>query len=142
MDNQENGSGVWDESEVSWTARPGTNDRQECPVRDVLNRLSDSWSLLVLLELSGGPKRFNQLRRSIGDISQRMLSVTLRHLERDGLVTRTVIPSNPPQVEYARTDLARSLDAPLGEMVDWARRNHAAIRSARGSYDERLEGNQ
>lgn len=138
MESQESASGVRVEPEASWTARPGTDDREACPVRDVLNRLSDSWSLLVLLELGSGPKRFNQLRRSIGDISQRMLSVTLRHLERDGLVTRTVIPSNPPQVEYAKTDLARSLEIPLGEMVDWARQNHAAIRSARGSYDRRV----
>ncbi len=138
MDNQEGAAGVRVDPESSWLARPGTDDREECPVRDVLNRLSDSWSLLVLLELGGRPKRFNQLRRSIGDISQRMLSVTLRHLERDGMVTRTVIPSNPPQVEYAKTDLARSLEVPLSEMVDWARQNHDAIRSARGRYDDRL----
>lgn len=111
---------------------------EKCPVRDVLDRVGDAWSVLVILLLAEhGPYRFNALKRAIGDISQRMLAVTLRHLERDGLISRTVFPTNPPQVEYALTDLGRSLGDRLGGLTAWAVENHAPIRAARSEYDAR-----
>jgi DNA-binding HxlR family transcriptional regulator len=106
-----------------------------CPVRDVLDRLGDRWSLLVLRELElGGTVRFSVLRRSIDDISQRMLAQTLRRLEHDGLVSRTVYPSIPPRVDYALTPLGTSFLVPLGGLVAWAERNHEAVRAARKAY--------
>ena len=111
-------------------------DRQKCPVRDVLSQLGDAWSTLVIVILSSaGPLRFNALKREIGDVSQRMLAVTLRQLVRDGLVTRTVYPTKPPKVEYALTDLGRSLKRRIDGLVEWADDNHDAIRRARAAYD-------
>ena len=111
-------------------------DREKCPVRDVLSQLGDAWSSLVILILAGaGPLRFNALKREIGDISQRMLAVTLRQLERDGLVLRTVYPTKPPQVEYALTDLGRSLKEKIDGLVAWADDHHDRIRRARAAYD-------
>jgi DNA-binding HxlR family transcriptional regulator len=107
----------------------------DCPVRDVLDRVGDAWSVLVVRRLAGGPLRFNALRRGIEGISQRMLTVTLRHLERDGLVTRRVIPLTPPQVEYALTRLGLSLCDPLDVLTHWAERNQEAVREARGRFD-------
>lgn len=118
-----------------WNARPGTRDAAKCPVRDVLDRISDQWSLLVILQLHAGPARFNALKRTIGDISQRMLAVTLRHLERDGLVSRKVFPTNPPQVEYTLTELGRALFERIGALAEWATENHTAIRRARKTFD-------
>ncbi|TBW34390.1 transcriptional regulator [Siculibacillus lacustris] len=106
-----------------------------CPIRDVLDRLGDSWSVLVVLRLGDGPTRFNALRRAVGAISQRMLTVTLRSLERDGLVTRTVFPTNPPQVEYALSDLGRSLAGPIGGLADWAVANQERIGANRRRFD-------
>ena len=98
-----------------WRVQKNTADGEKCPVRDVLDRIGDAWSVLVILLVGEhGPYRFNALKRAIGDISQRMLAVTLRHLERDGLISRRVFPTNPPQVEYALTDLGRSLLDRLG----------------------------
>ena len=79
----------------------------DCPVRGVLDRISDKWSMLLVMTLADSPKRFNQLRREVPDISQKMLTITLRGLERDGFVTRTVFPSIPPRVDYELTDLGR-----------------------------------
>ncbi len=110
-------------------------DREQCPVRDVLSQLGDAWSSLVILTLYDGPRRFNALKREIGDVSQRMLAVTLRQLERDGLVSRTVFPTKPPKVEYALTGLGRSLKARIDGLVAWADDNHEAIRRARAAYD-------
>ena len=119
-----------------WGARPGTDDAEKCPVRDVLDRIGDQWSVLVLLILAeDGPHRFNALRRTIGDISQRMLALTLRHLERDGLVSRRVFPTNPPQVEYAVTPLGGSLAKGIAVLNRWAEENHDRIREARRAYD-------
>ncbi|MEO8669641.1 MAG: helix-turn-helix domain-containing protein [Bauldia sp.] len=120
---------------TKWTARPDSSDAEKCPVRDVLDRIGDAWSLLVILQLFAAPARFNALKRSIGDISQRMLAVTLRHLERDGLVSRRVFATNPPQVEYALTELGFSLVKPIDGLADWAGNNHGAIRKARKTYD-------
>lgn len=106
-----------------------------CPVRDVLDRLGDRWSLLVLRELElGGTVRFSVLRKRIDDISQRMLAQTLRRLEHDGLVSRTVYPSIPPRVDYALTPLGTSFLVPLSGLVAWAERNHEAVRAARQAY--------
>jgi DNA-binding HxlR family transcriptional regulator len=106
-----------------------------CPIRDVLDRVGDKWSSLILLELKTGPRRFGVLRREIEDISQRMLSETLRNLQRDGFISRTVIPTTPPQVEYALTDLGHSLQGTLGVLAKWSSSNHEAIRAARLVFD-------
>ncbi len=120
----------------SWQVGRDRTERDKCPVRDVLDRIGDQWSVLVILLLAGhGPYRFNALKRAIGDISQRMLAVTLRHLERDGLISRTVFPTNPPKVEYALTDLGRSLHGGLCGLARWADENHAPIKAARKRYD-------
>ena len=115
--------------------RPGAREDLPCPIRDVLDRIGDAWSVLVITTLEPGPSRFNQLRRQVEGISQRMLTVTLRHLERDGLVSRTVIPSTPPQVEYALTATGRSLCSPLKVLAEWAGSNQSVIRGARRQYD-------
>lgn len=114
----------------------------DCPVRDVLNRIGDKWSLLVLHLLSDSTRRFTELRNAIDGISQRMLTVTLRGLERDGLVTRTVHPVVPPRVDYALTDLGRSLSATITDLVHWAEHNRPHIDNARKSYDQRIAAEQ
>lgn len=112
---------------------------QCCPVREVLDRIGDRWSVLVLGELATGTRRFSELRRAIPDISQRMLSQTVRHLEADGLISRTVYPTVPPRVDYALTDLGRSLMVPLGALVAWAGENHPHIKAAREAMVARAE---
>lgn len=107
-----------------------------CPMRDVLDRIGDAWTFLVVTELSEAPRRFNALRRSIEGISQRMLTVTLRNLERDGLVARHVTPSTPPQVEYSLTELGRSMIAPVQALSVWATAKQPAIQAARAAYDQ------
>jgi DNA-binding HxlR family transcriptional regulator len=106
-------------------------------VSETLARIGDKWTVLVVEQLCGerGAMRFNEIRRSIGGISQRMLTLTLRGLERDGLVTRTVHPTVPPRVEYALTDLGRTLRNPLVAVADWARANRPAIDEARKVFD-------
>ena len=104
-------------------------------VSDVLARVGDKWSVLVVTRLGGGQLRFNELRRSIGGISQRMLTLTLRGLERDGLITRTVFATVPPRVEYALTALGRDLLQPVSTLGDWALRNQAKIARARDQFD-------
>ena len=106
-------------------------------MRDVLDRVGDKWSLLVIGLLGDRAHRFNEIRRSVDGISQRMLAVTLRGLERDGLVTRTVYPTVPPKVEYALTVMGRTLLTTVCELVDWADRHAADIDSARDAYDVR-----
>src|SRR6201981_3216653 len=104
-------------------------------IRDVLARVGDKWSFLVVSRLGSGAMRFNELRRSIGGISQRMLTLTLRGLERDGLITRTVFPTVPPRVEYALTALGRDLLQPVSALGDWALRTQAKIARARDQFD-------
>ncbi len=104
-------------------------------VSAVLARVGDKWTVLVVSELGGGAKRFNEIRRALGSISQRMLTLTLRALERDGLVTRTVFPTIPPRVDYALTKLGRSLLEPVRELELWARKNRTAMDSARNRFD-------
>jgi DNA-binding HxlR family transcriptional regulator len=107
---------------------------ERCPIRDVLDRLGDRWTLLVLMELQEGTLRFSKLKARIEDISQRMLAQTLRQLEKDGLVDRKVYPTIPPKVEYSLTDLGRSMLTPIGQLIDWASENHQAVRAARARY--------
>jgi len=109
---------------------------QPCPIRDVLDRIGDQWSLLVLEALGTGKMRFNELGREIGDISRQMLSRTLRRLEHDGLVDRTIFAEVPPRVEYALTDLGRSFLGPMQLLVKWADDNHQAICNARLRIDK------
>ena len=108
-------------------------------VSEVLDRVGDKWSVLVVVMLGGGPKRFNELRRSIASISQRMLTLTLRGLERDGLVTRTMFPTIPPRVDYELTDLGRSLWKPVEALGSWARDHRAEIEAAERRFDERAK---
>jgi DNA-binding HxlR family transcriptional regulator len=104
-------------------------------LRDVLARIGDKWSVIVICRLDGQPRRFNELRRLTEGITQRMLSATLRHLERDGLVQRTVYATVPPQVEYALTERGRSLHAILYQLVDWTDDHLAGIQASRAAYD-------
>jgi DNA-binding HxlR family transcriptional regulator len=102
----------------------------------VLQLIGDKWSVLIVMQMHDGPKRFSELRRAIPKISQRMLTLTLRGLERDGLVLRTVTPSVPPRVDYELTKLGRSLQKPVSELGQWAVDNHAAIVRARTAFDK------
>jgi DNA-binding HxlR family transcriptional regulator len=110
---------------------------QTCAVRDLLDRLADKWSLLVIELLGDGTKRFTALRREIDGISQRMLTLTLRRLERDGMVTRTVHPVVPPRVDYALTPLGDRLLVAVDPLVAWTRANREEIAAARAAYDAR-----
>ncbi len=101
----------------------------------LLQRIGDKWSVLVVSTLGSGTKRFNELRREIPSVSQRMLTLTLRNLERDGLVKRTVTPSIPPRVDYELTALGRSLEGPIGQLQQWALDNVGAIHGAQERYD-------
>lgn len=112
----------------------------KCPVRDVLDRIGDKWSVLILKNIEEGPQRFGALRRRIGDISQRMLTQTLRDLQRDGLILRTVYPTVPPSVDYRLTNLGASLMDPLEYLVQWSDRNHQKVRKARASFDQTMPG--
>src|SRR5690625_3052759 len=103
--------------------------------REVLNLVGDKWSVLVVRLLGEGSMRFSELRRSIEGISQRMLTLTLRGLERDGLVTRTVTPTTPPRVDYALTTLGETLLEPVKALAQWAERNRTSIQAARDQFD-------
>ncbi|MGG7517211.1 winged helix-turn-helix transcriptional regulator [Allorhizobium undicola] len=104
-------------------------------VNSVLTRIGDKWSVLTVMLLAEGPCRFNELKRRIGDVSQRMLTLTLRGLERDGLVKRTVYPTIPPRVDYELTDLGHSLRQPVEALGNWAFEHHDRIAKARAAYD-------
>src|SRR5882672_312168 len=116
---------------------PGNlHEPEDCrAVSEVLSRVGDKWTVLVVGTLGDGPKRFNELRKALGSISQRMLTLTLRALERDGLVTRTVLPTNPPRVDYELTKLGKSLLDPVRTLGAWAISNRPAIQNARRRYD-------
>lgn len=103
--------------------------------REILERIGDKWSLYVVGSLHTGPRRFNELRREVNGVSQRMLTLTLRGLERDGLVTRTVFHSIPPRVEYELTELGRTLLEPVAVLIHWANNSRSAIEMARARYD-------
>lgn len=108
-------------------------------ISDMLARIGDKWSLLIVSTLGDGPLRFNELRRHIADISQKMLSSTLKVLERDGLVSRTVTPSVPPQVDYSLTNLGHELLEPVSALAAWTAANTPRIMAARAEYDSRTE---
>lgn len=105
-------------------------------ISEVLGRVGDKWSVLVVSKLGTGTRRFNELRREIGGISQRMLTLTLRGLERDGLVQRTIVPTSPPGVEYDLTALGRDLLQPVSALSAWALRNQGKIAQSRERFDK------
>ena len=105
-----------------------------CPIRDVLDRVGDKWSTLLIFTLAERSHRFGELRRAISDISQRMLTQTLRELQEDGMISRTVHPTTPPSTEYALTNLGRSLVEPLTALARWAESHHEEIKRARADY--------
>ncbi|TWF54296.1 HxlR family transcriptional regulator [Neorhizobium alkalisoli] len=113
-----------------------TWDAGKCPVRDVMDQIAGKWSTLLLQALADKPYRFGELRRLVPDISQRMLTQTLRDLQRDGYIDRKVFPTKPPSVEYSMTPLGLSLFEPLKRVLDWAEANHASVKAARVKFDE------
>ena len=117
----------------AWRAR--YPDLADCPVRNVLDRISGKWHTLLITALIDGPLRFGQLKRALPDISQRMLTQSLRDLQRDGLIARRVYPTVPPSVDYRLTDLGRSLIEPLAGLIRWAEAQAEAIAGARQEFD-------
>ena len=118
-------------------SRKCENDRDNCPVKDVLNRVGDKWSMLTVIMLSDhGTLRFNELHQVIDGISQKMLTVTLKMLEADGLLTRKMYAQIPPKVEYALTPLGESLVTPLMQLYDWANANMPEIKASRELYEK------
>ncbi|WP_375160665.1 winged helix-turn-helix transcriptional regulator [Bradyrhizobium sp. RDT46] len=116
-------------------------DHADCRgVASVLSRVGDKWSVFVIMMLSDGPRRFNELKRMINGISQRMLTLTLRGLERDGLVKRTIFPTIPPRVDYELTELGRGLQAPVKALGQWAMDHLTQIEAARTQFDRRNNG--
>ncbi|MFJ8852598.1 winged helix-turn-helix transcriptional regulator [Streptomyces sp. NPDC102437] len=111
------------------------DEHEDCGIREVLDRIGDKWSVLVVVELAQGVRRFRQLQRAVPGISQRMLTLTVRRLERDGLVTRTVHPTVPPQVEYELTTMGHSLTHLVKALADWSARHRDAIARARQEWD-------
>lgn len=114
---------------------PETEDCRH--ISEMLSRVGDKWSVLVVSYLGAGRLRFSELSRRIGGISQKMLTTTLRNLERDGFVTRTVTPTSPPRVDYELTDLGRDLLVPVAGLADWTRANRQRIEAARLRFDGR-----
>ncbi|ATS37367.2 helix-turn-helix transcriptional regulator [Xanthomonas campestris pv. trichodesmae] len=113
----------------------GPFDATKCPVRDVLDQIGDKWTLLILLTLIPGPSRFSAIQRAVPDISKRMLTQTLRNLERNGMITRKVYATKPPSVEYALSKLGIALLGPVSQLLTWAGENHGSIRAARERFD-------
>ncbi len=110
-------------------------EHEDCGIRDVLDRVGDKWSVLVIVELAQGVSRFSQLQRAISGISQRMLTLTVRRLERDGLVSRTVHPEVPPRVEYELTPMGHSLTFLVKSLADWSADHREAIAASRQRWD-------
>ena len=108
-------------------------------VSSVLGRVGDKWSILIIVWLGDGPKRFNEIKRAVGGISQRMLTLTLRGLERDGLVTRTQFPTIPPRVDYELTPLGHSLWSAVEPLGAWAQGHVAEIIRARVEFDQKID---
>ena len=128
-----------DETPVDDTAYPSNVERQDpakcTAVRDAMQRIGEKWTILVVGTLGAGAMRFSGLKRAVEGISQRMLTLTLRDLERDGLVTRTVHPTVPPQVEYALTPLGQSLFEPMMSIARWADQHRDSVEASRAAYD-------
>ena len=114
---------------------PHSPEVAECGIRDVLDRIGDKWTLLVCIELTQGVRRFRELQRAVPGISQRMLTLTMRRLERDGMVLRAVFPTVPPRVEYSLTPLGRSISGPIRVLAAWAEEHRAEIAAARARWD-------
>ncbi|OXM47878.1 winged helix-turn-helix transcriptional regulator [Amycolatopsis alba] len=126
-------------SDVTAQARVVDPEKLEvCTVLEVINRISGKWAIGILLEATRGPVRFTELERSVEGISRRMLTLTLRNLERDGLLVRTVYPTVPPKVEYEATAMAKELYASLSGLLTWAERHRDSIAASRVVYDERV----
>lgn len=121
------------DSFVDWQA--SGLDAAACPVRHVLDRIGDKWTMLTLAALAAAPRRFSELHRIMPDISKRMLTQTLRNLERDGLATRHVFPTKPPRVEYRLSTLGQSVLGPLAGLVRWAEDHYPIIRESRARFD-------
>lgn len=120
--------------------KPGHLNGTDCrPVAEILSRIGDKWSVMVVMQLHDGTRRFSELKRELHGISQKMLTTTLRGLERDGFVTRTIHPTVPPKVEYRLTELGRDLAAPVRALGDWAMRNRAGVLEARARFDAAQE---
>ena len=120
-----------------------SHDSSACRrVTPVLNRVGDKWSMQIVMALANGPQRFSELKRAIDGVSQRMLTLSLRGLERDGLISRHVTPTIPPRVDYELTDLGRTLLKPVMALVHWANENQAAIAKAHQRFDEQPEPDQ
>jgi DNA-binding HxlR family transcriptional regulator len=111
------------------------DEAENCPIRQVLSKVTGKWQLLILFALEDRALRFGELKRTIGDITQRVLTENLRSLERDSYLTRTVDPGPPLAVHYDLTDLGREVSALLKALAEWAARNHAVIQTSRRSYD-------
>jgi DNA-binding HxlR family transcriptional regulator len=122
-------------SQVTAPVPTGPCDDDDCGIRDVLDRLGDRWTVLVIVELSKGTRRFRELQRAIPGISQRMLTLTTKRLWRDGLVERNAYPTIPPQVDYRLTEMGRSLADTIFGLADWSRHNKNAIAAARSRWD-------
>lgn len=118
---------------------PIGEDHPVCRLRDVLDRIGDKWSVLVLHLLGEGPRRYSELQRSIDGISQRMLTLTLRSLERDGLVSRAVTPTSPPRVDYSLTDVGKTLIGEVSQLIRWAENHREYVAASRRRYDIRPE---
>ncbi|MFI0447691.1 winged helix-turn-helix transcriptional regulator [Actinomadura sp. 6N118] len=111
-------------------------DSPTCQLRDVLDRVGDKWSVLVMALLGHGSRRYSELQRGIDGISQRMLTLTLRSLERDGLIIRTVTPTSPPRVDYALTEVGETLSGEVGSLIRWAEEHREYVATSRLRYDE------
>jgi DNA-binding HxlR family transcriptional regulator len=128
-------------TDVTATLDPcGASDHPDCGIRDMLDRVGDTWTVMVVVELGASERRFGELQRAIDGISQRMLTLTLRRLERDGLVSRTVFPTVPAQVSYALTDSGARLTHLIKALADWSLAERAAIADARQRYDDAHPG--
>ena len=118
------------------------SDVPNCPIRNVLDEVGNKWSLLVLVALNDRKLRFMELKRLIGDITQRVLTQTLRRLERDGYIARKVYPTSPPTVEYWLTPLGKSLLKPMFGLIAWANSSFKEVKTAREAYDRQQQENQ
>ncbi|MCG5216984.1 winged helix-turn-helix transcriptional regulator [Streptosporangium sp. KLBMP 9127] len=116
-------------------ARSGEYGHEDCGIRDVLDRIGDKWSVLVVVELSQGTRRFRELQRAVPGISQRMLTLTVRRLERDGMVRRTVYPTVPAQVEYDLTGMGRDLASLVKTVADWSAAHRDSVAASRRAFD-------
>lgn len=133
-------TGVTASETPSAASGPAGHPLHQCKaVTPVLQRVGDKWSILIVMNLANGPKRFNEIKRDIEGISQRMLTLSLRGLERDGLVTRTVFPTVPPRVDYELTALGHSLRQPVSALGQWAVENRLAMEDARMRFDAEVE---